>query len=179
MIRDCTCRILHVKEVTDMNLIVQKSRFFKKSGLNWFSFYAHDKDSVADELNTSSEHWWTWENRITQNKKLCSVTLSVSAMRGRRLNAWRVYCVTRNYEQSLKTYSECNSSIFFPYGSTALRGPRPRHCTTLHDHTDRHTTFARTPLDEGPARRRDLYLTTHNTHKRQTSMPPWDSNPRS
>jgi hypothetical protein len=36
----------------------------------------------------------------------------------------------------------------------------------------RHTTFGRTPLDEGPARRRDLYLTTHNTHKRQTSMPP-------
>jgi hypothetical protein len=36
----------------------------------------------------------------------------------------------------------------------------------------RHTTVGRTPLDEGPARRRDLYLTTHNTHKRQTSIPP-------
>jgi hypothetical protein len=36
----------------------------------------------------------------------------------------------------------------------------------------RHTTLGRTPLDEGPARRRDLYLTTHNIHKRQTSMPP-------
>jgi hypothetical protein len=36
----------------------------------------------------------------------------------------------------------------------------------------RQTTVGRTPLDEGPARRRDLYLTTHNTHKRQTSMPP-------
>jgi hypothetical protein len=35
-----------------------------------------------------------------------------------------------------------------------------------------HTTVGRTPLDEGPARRRDLYLTTHNNHKRQTSMPP-------
>ena len=35
----------------------------------------------------------------------------------------------------------------------------------------RHITLGRTPLDEGPARRRDLYLTTHNTHKRQTSMP--------
>jgi hypothetical protein len=29
-----------------------------------------------------------------------------------------------------------------------------------------------TPLDEGSARRRELYLTKHNTHKRQTSMPP-------
>jgi hypothetical protein len=36
----------------------------------------------------------------------------------------------------------------------------------------RHTTLGRTPLDEGPARRRDLYLTTHNTHNRQTSMTP-------
>jgi hypothetical protein len=36
----------------------------------------------------------------------------------------------------------------------------------------RHATLGRTPLDEEPARRRDLYLTTHNTHKRQTSMPP-------
>ena len=32
------------------------------------------------------------------------------------------------------------------------------------------TTVGRTPLDELSARRRDLYLTTHNTHNRQTSM---------
>jgi hypothetical protein len=41
----------------------------------------------------------------------------------------------------------------------------------LHLITLRHTTVGRTALDEGPARRRDLYLTTHNTHKRQTTMP--------
>jgi hypothetical protein len=41
----------------------------------------------------------------------------------------------------------------------------------------RHTTLGRTPLDEGPARRRDLYLTTHNTHKRQTSMSPVEFEP--
>ena len=40
------------------------------------------------------------------------------------------------------------------------------------DHTQRRTTIGRTPLDEWSARRRDLYLTTHNTHNRQTSMPP-------
>jgi len=39
-------------------------------------------------------------------------------------------------------------------------------------HTQRRTTACRTPLDEWSARRRDLYLTTHNTHNRQTSMPP-------
>ena len=40
------------------------------------------------------------------------------------------------------------------------------------DHTQRRTTVGRTPLDEWSARRRYLYLTTQNTHNRQTSMPP-------
>jgi hypothetical protein len=62
---------------------------------------------------------------------------------------------------------------FFFNGSTAPWGPRPPHFSRLHDHTFfRHTTLGRTPLDEGSACRIDLYLTTHNTHKRQTSMPP-------
>jgi hypothetical protein len=39
------------------------------------------------------------------------------------------------------------------------------------DSTEWHTTVGRTPLDDVSTRRRDLYLTTHNTHKRQTSMP--------
>jgi hypothetical protein len=30
----------------------------------------------------------------------------------------------------------------------------------------RHTTLGRTPLDEGPARRGDLDLTTHKIHRR-------------
>ena len=36
--------------------------------------------------------------------------------------------------------------------------------------TLRHTAFGRTPLDERSARIRDLYLTKHTTHKRQTSI---------
>jgi hypothetical protein len=71
----------------------------------------------------------------------------------------------------------CNSStyslhIFFFNGSTAPWGPRPLYFSRLHDHTETHTTLGRTPLDEWSARRRDLYLTKHNTHNRQTSMPP-------
>jgi len=31
-------------------------------------------------------------------------------------------------------------------------------------HTTRRSTVGRTPLDEVSARRRDLYLTTHDTH---------------
>ena len=40
------------------------------------------------------------------------------------------------------------------------------------DHTQRRSTVGRTPLDEWSARCRDLYLTTHDTHNRQISMPP-------
>jgi len=39
-------------------------------------------------------------------------------------------------------------------------------------------TLSRTPLAEGSPRQRDLYLTTLNTHKRQTSMPSRDSKPQ-
>jgi hypothetical protein len=40
------------------------------------------------------------------------------------------------------------------------------------DHTQRRSTVGRTPLDEWSARRRNIYLTTHDTHNRQISMPP-------
>ena len=46
------------------------------------------------------------------------------------------------------------------------------------DHTQRRSTVGRTPLDEWSARHRDLYLTTHNTHNRQTSMPPVGFEPK-
>ena len=43
--------------------------------------------------------------------------------------------------------------------------------TRFLDYTQRRTTVGRTAPDEWSARRRDLYLTTHNTHNRQISMP--------
>src|SRR5215471_16447553 len=46
------------------------------------------------------------------------------------------------------------------------------------DHTQRRSTVGRTPLDERSARRRDLYLTTHDTHNRQISMPPVGFEPK-
>ena len=46
------------------------------------------------------------------------------------------------------------------------------------DHTQRCSTVGRTPLDEWSARRRDLYLTTHDTHNRQISMPPVGFKPK-
>jgi len=61
--------------------------------------------------------------------------------------------------------------FFFCHGATAPSGPRPPHYRGFII-TLRHTTLGRTPLDEWLVRSRDCYLTTHNTHKRQTSMTP-------
>ena len=49
--------------------------------------------------------------------------------------------------------------------------------TRFLDHTQRRTTVRKTPLDECSARRKDLYLTTHNTHNRHL-CPRWDSHPQ-
>jgi len=55
------------------------------------------------------------------------------------------------------------------YDVTALSGPRfPNYrgfAITL-----RHTILIRTPPDERTSHRSGLYVTTHNTHKRQTTM---------
>jgi hypothetical protein len=46
------------------------------------------------------------------------------------------------------------------------------------DYKQRRATVSTTSLDEWSARRRGLYLTTHNTHNRKTSMPPMGFEPR-
>jgi hypothetical protein len=70
------------------------------------------------------------------------------------------------------------SYFFFSMARQPYMGLGLLVSSRFHDHTHfRHTTVGRTHLDEGPARRRDLYLTTHNTHKRQTSMPPMGFDP--
>ena len=64
----------------------------------------------------------------------------------------------------------CNTLLFFLWRCDPTRVKASSFLRIL-DHTQRRTTVGRTPLDEWSARRRDLYLTTHNTHNRQTSMP--------
>jgi hypothetical protein len=75
---------------------------------------------------------------------------------------------------------------FLPFNNSFFLSPTTLYLTRLgvegyysFDHTQWQATGGRTPLDEGSARRRDLYLTRHNTHNGQPSMPRWDSNPQS
>jgi hypothetical protein len=65
----------------------------------------------------------------------------------------------------------------FVFGATVHHWAMASSFTRFLDHTQRRTTVGRTPLDEWSARRRDLYLTTHNTHNRQTTMSPVEFEP--
>ena len=62
-------------------------------------------------------------------------------------------------------------------GTTAQREPGPPHSLRFVDHTQWHTTVGRTPLDEGSAHRRNLYLTTHSTHNRRAPSGITNPNP--
>jgi hypothetical protein len=78
--------------------------------------------------------------------------------------------IKQHQNQTLVNYISCSKFILFSRGVGAPSGPGPhyrRFTITL-----RHTTLDGTPLEEWPAHRRDLYLTTHVTHSRQTSLPP-------
>ena len=64
-----------------------------------------------------------------------------------------------------------NNVIFVCYLHISPQWARTSSFARFLDNT-RHTIVGRTPLDEWSARRRDLYLTTHNTYNRHTSMLP-------
>ena len=71
----------------------------------------------------------------------------------------------------LKCYNNIKiCRIFFWRNSS--QGARTFSVTRFLDHTQRRTTVRRTLLDGWSARSRDLYLTTHSTLNRHTSMPP-------
>jgi hypothetical protein len=70
----------------------------------------------------------------------------------------------------------CNYTFFFLWPCVPTRVIASSFLRFL-DHTQRRTTVGRIPLDEWSARRKDLYLTTHNIHNRQTSMPPVEFEP--
>ena len=61
--------------------------------------------------------------------------------------------------------------IIFSHGATTPSGPRRPHNRGF-TITLRHITLGTNPLDKWSTPRWDHYLTTHNTHNRQTSMLP-------
>ena len=66
--------------------------------------------------------------------------------------------------------------LFYCATAPSRSGPPNYRGSTI---SFRQITLGRTLQDELSARRRDLYLTKHNTHKRQTSTPPAEFEPAS
>src|SRR5215470_10652774 len=62
--------------------------------------------------------------------------------------------------------SFCSPSLFYLLVHSRCRG-----CLFSLDHTQTHTIVGRTPLDEGSARHRDLYLTTQTLYKKNIHAP--------
>jgi hypothetical protein len=90
--------------------------------------------------------------------------------RGSTLRPVRYYCYYYYYYYYY--YYACVLFTHFSHDASARSGPG--FTIKL-----RHTTLGRTPLGEWSARRRNLYVTTHNNHNRQTSIPRRDSKPQS
>ena len=98
----------------------------------------------------------------------CIIVCNLETSRTRR--PWPALgCCARERERDRVTF--INSFFFYWHLQPTVGFSLPLSWGFL-DHTQWHTTVSRTPLDEGSAHRRDLYLTTHNNHNRQTSMPP-------
>jgi hypothetical protein len=78
-----------------------------------------------------------------------------------------LYC----YRKWIRLFSKMRGRyIFCSCGATSLSGRRPPRFLGS-GITLRHTTLGRTSLKEVSDRRRDLYLITHEIHKRQISIP--------
>jgi hypothetical protein len=92
-----------------------------------------------------------------------------------RCTCWRIFLLQYSLERpvcvSELAFNYSNSYFFF-FGLDSPQWVMASSFTSFLDHTQRRTRVGRTPLDKWSARRRDLYLTTHNNHNRQTSITP-------
>jgi len=78
----------------------------------------------------------------------------------------------RNSKSTVQRYNLFNPAVFVCFCCESPQWVRTSSFLRFLDHTQRRSTVGRTPLDEWSACRRDLYMTTHNTQNRPTSMPP-------
>ena len=135
----------------------------------------------SKEMKMSVQHWRN-DNQINSEKSLslCHLTrhksrTDCSGIQHRLTASVRVHTTSVITSQGI-------IGIFSEYlfcGAVAQGGPwLPRFWAVKIIHKQRRTTVGWTPLVEWSARRRDLYLTTHNTHNRRTSMPPVGFEPR-
>jgi hypothetical protein len=131
-----------------------------------------------------------WSSSLISTLLLRSVLAACTACIYRSAGRWKQRCSIRFSSIHLFVYLLADAMAWWPIAKSALlhqnnpyadtgmpesflhREIRPSVWCSSMTHTHTHTQLGRTPLDEWSARRRDLYLTIHNTHKKQTAMPP-------
>ena len=97
---------------------------------------------------------------------------TISILRG---TCWRIFQLEYSLECPVWVSDigfNIHDSCFFFFRPNSPQWARASTFTRFLHHTQRRTTVGSVSLDKRWACRRDLYLTTHNTHNRQTSMPP-------
>jgi hypothetical protein len=89
-----------------------------------------------------------------------------------RVNRWQSPCGANSPDIiTISVGFKLQNFLPLPLGRQPPSRIGPHHCR---DFTIilRHTTLGRTSVDEWSARRRVVYLVTHNAHRRKISMPP-------
>ena len=114
-----------------------------------------------DDEHICSKHVEPW-NKLIVKQKFCASSWLITEIN---------FILSSEFLYLPLTYLFCIFKYFFLLWRCGPTRVRPSSFVRFLDHTQRRITVGRTPLEEWSARRRDLYLTTHNTHNRQTSMP--------
>ena len=164
------------------NTVTAVGRFMVESGWN---VMAHGDAREGKRRGTWRIEWIASTLHTTSEHGVSSITTADAhtSAASSRLN-WRPWGFkwTRPFRRNTK-YVFCACAITFQLASTAAPPPKiflpecnshgragasslRRFSLTL-----THTTLGKTPLDEWSARRRDLYLTPQNTHKRYPCPP--------
>ena len=127
-----------------------------------------------------SATWWTWQNSyyckwvIWVSHFVCTLKEHFTVVLRKCLKKPDI--ITRIYFIQMKIGILRNNKLYIfssqPHCLFLGQQPNAGHGRLILEVSRLHTQVGRTPLDEGSARRWHLYVTTHNTHKGQTSMSP-------
>jgi hypothetical protein len=134
-----------------------------------------DNDQKCSNKNTYVCGVWSrWSNNVIKNLKhrwrYCIVVAGVYGMRNVIVSFGLLSYVLWNVYSNWIFYF-----LLWRYDPTRVM---TSSFLRFLGYTQKRTTVGRTPLDEWSARRRELYLSTHNNHNRQISMPPVGFEPR-
>ena len=131
-------------------------------GLTWHFQNKNQKACRLSELDPSKQSTSSKSKMQTAHQWPTVLDVVINSLRLQHISK---YEYTINY----LTPSSIRFTRFFLRGATAPSGPRFIVKPTRLHWEPPHS--AGPPLDKRSARRRDLYISTHNTHKWQTSMP--------